>query len=333
MVVLAVVVLNALIGFARSTAPAGRSRRWPSSWPSRRACAATARGRGPRRAGRSGRRGRSPKATGSSRILRMLRARAARGRGGADRRVGAGGQGPRGAGRRAARRAPRCLHAGTVVAAGTGAASPSRPATATELGRISGLLGTVEPLQTPLTRRARARARSPRPSAPSRWCSGRRRLRGFPLADAALAAISLAVAAVPEGLPGRRDDRARDRRAADGARQRDRPPPAGRRDAGQHDRGRLRQDRHADPQRDSCRPSGRRPEASLGTAGRRAPTSRRAAARRRALQRRAVAAGRRLGDPTETALLDAAERAGIDVAAERAARPRWRRSRSTPSAA
>ena len=44
LVVLAVVVLNALIGFARSSAPGGRSRRSPSWSPSRRGCGATGAG-------------------------------------------------------------------------------------------------------------------------------------------------------------------------------------------------------------------------------------------------------------------------------------------------
>ena len=177
--------------------------------------------------------------------------------GGADRRVGAGREGHRpGGGRRAARR-PRARWpsparssppaSGTGVVVATGAA--------TEIGRISTLLAEVEPLTTPLLRqmdrlrahsspssilalaaldlRLRRAASAATPSADDVHGRGRPRRRGD-----------------PRGPAGGDDHHAGDRRAAHGAAQRDHPPPAGGRDAGLGHRDLLRQDRHADPQRD-----------------------------------------------------------------------------------
>ena len=73
----------------------------------------------------------------------------------------------------------------------------------TELGRISGLLGGVEPTQTPLTRSI-ARLGSTVTKVigvVAVVLLAVALLRGYPVADAALAAITLAVAAIPEGLP------------------------------------------------------------------------------------------------------------------------------------
>ncbi len=95
------------------------------------------------------------------------------------------------------------LHGGTLVAAGSAEAVVVTTGDRTELGRISGLLGGVEPTQTPLTRSIARLG-----SAVTRVIGvvavvllAVALLRGYPLADAALAAITLAVAAIPEGLP------------------------------------------------------------------------------------------------------------------------------------
>ncbi len=95
------------------------------------------------------------------------------------------------------------LHGGTLVTAGTAEAVVVATGDRTELGRISGLLGTVEPTQTPLTRNI-GRLGSTLTKvigAVAVVLLGVALLRGYPLADAALAAITLAVAAIPEGLP------------------------------------------------------------------------------------------------------------------------------------
>ena len=95
------------------------------------------------------------------------------------------------------------LHAGTVVAAGTGVGVAVATGPGTQVGRISALLDAVDPLQTPLTREldrlGRVITGAIGVSAVALGVVAV--VRGFPLADAALAGISLAVAAVPEGLP------------------------------------------------------------------------------------------------------------------------------------
>ena len=95
------------------------------------------------------------------------------------------------------------LYAGTVVAAGSGRGVTVATGLSTELGRIAGLLGSVEPLETPLTRDlARfGRVITGAIAAAAVLLAAVAAVRGFTLADAALAGISLAVAAVPEGLP------------------------------------------------------------------------------------------------------------------------------------
>ncbi len=95
------------------------------------------------------------------------------------------------------------LFAGTVVAAGSGRGVTVATGTETELGRISTLLDAVEPLETPLTRDlARfGRVITAAIAAAAVALAVIAAVRGFPLADAALAGISIAVAAVPEGLP------------------------------------------------------------------------------------------------------------------------------------
>jgi calcium-translocating P-type ATPase len=95
------------------------------------------------------------------------------------------------------------LYAGTVVAAGSGRGVTVATGLHTELGRIAGLLESVEPLETPLTRDlARfGRVITGAIAAAAVLLAVAAAVRGFELADAALAGISLAVAAVPEGLP------------------------------------------------------------------------------------------------------------------------------------
>ncbi len=95
------------------------------------------------------------------------------------------------------------LYAGTVVAAGSGQGVTVATGTSTELGRISSLLEGVKPLETPLTRDlARfGRVITGAIAAAAVLLAAVAAVRGFPPGDAALAGISLAVAAVPEGLP------------------------------------------------------------------------------------------------------------------------------------
>ncbi|HEY6891729.1 MAG TPA: HAD-IC family P-type ATPase, partial [Solirubrobacter sp.] len=95
------------------------------------------------------------------------------------------------------------LYAGTVVSAGSGRGIAIATGTDTELGRISTLLGEVEPLETPLTRDLAhfGRVITAAIAVAAVALGVVAALRGFSVADAALAGISLAVAAVPEGLP------------------------------------------------------------------------------------------------------------------------------------
>jgi magnesium-transporting ATPase (P-type) len=95
------------------------------------------------------------------------------------------------------------LHAGTLAVAGTARALVVRTGDTTELGRISALIDAVDETETPLTRDLRRLG-----SAITRAVAvvavvllGVALMRGYPIADAALAAITLAVAAIPEGLP------------------------------------------------------------------------------------------------------------------------------------
>ncbi|HYN95321.1 MAG TPA: HAD-IC family P-type ATPase [Pilimelia sp.] len=95
------------------------------------------------------------------------------------------------------------LHAGTLAVAGTAQALVVRTGAATELGRISAQLDAAEETETPLTRDLR-RLGSTITRAVAVVAAvllGVALVRGYPVADAALAAISLAVAAIPEGLP------------------------------------------------------------------------------------------------------------------------------------
>lgn len=95
------------------------------------------------------------------------------------------------------------LHAGTLVSAGHGEALVVETGSRTELAHISGLLAAVDRTTTPLTRSiARLGSQITRVIAVVTVALLAIALvRGYPLADAALAAISFAVAAIPEGLP------------------------------------------------------------------------------------------------------------------------------------
>jgi magnesium-transporting ATPase (P-type) len=95
------------------------------------------------------------------------------------------------------------LHAGTLAVAGTAKAVVVRTGDATELGRISALIDAVDELETPLTRDLRRLGLTITRAVAvvAVVLLGIALVRGYPLADAALAAITLAVAAIPEGLP------------------------------------------------------------------------------------------------------------------------------------
>jgi calcium-translocating P-type ATPase len=94
-------------------------------------------------------------------------------------------------------------HGGTMVSSGTGTAVVVRTGERTELGRISELMRRTERVETPLTRGLAGVARL----LTALICIVAAALlavalaRGYLLVDAVLAAVSLAVAAIPEGLP------------------------------------------------------------------------------------------------------------------------------------
>ena len=94
-------------------------------------------------------------------------------------------------------------YGGTLVTAGAGEGVVVATAGRTELGRIAALLDHAAPGETPLVR---ALARVARTLTiviivVAVLLAGVALLRGYPVGDAVLAAITLAVAAIPEGLP------------------------------------------------------------------------------------------------------------------------------------
>jgi len=93
---------------------------------------------------------------------------------------------------------------GCFVAAGQGRGVVVATAAATELGRISTLLGSVERLQTPLLRQMDGFARRLTLiilAICTLAFAFATLVRGYPIGEAFMAMISLAVAAIPEGLP------------------------------------------------------------------------------------------------------------------------------------
>jgi magnesium-transporting ATPase (P-type) len=95
------------------------------------------------------------------------------------------------------------LHGGTVIAADGAEAMVVATGDRTELGRISSLLSSVEETQTPLTRSI-ARLGSPITKVigiVAVVLLGFALLRGYPVADAFLAAVTLTVASIPERSP------------------------------------------------------------------------------------------------------------------------------------
>lgn len=95
------------------------------------------------------------------------------------------------------------LHAGTLVSAGRGRGLVVETGARTQLGHISRLMDSAEDTQTPLTRGiARLGTAITRVIAViAVVLLGVALARGYPFTDAALAAVALAVAAIPEGLP------------------------------------------------------------------------------------------------------------------------------------
>jgi magnesium-transporting ATPase (P-type) len=95
------------------------------------------------------------------------------------------------------------LYGATLVASGSARAVVVATGERTELGHISRLLAGAEPPETPLNRTlARVgRVITAGVAAVSVVLFAIGLLRGYPLADAVLVAVTLAVAAIPEGLP------------------------------------------------------------------------------------------------------------------------------------
>ncbi|WP_437490016.1 HAD-IC family P-type ATPase [Sorangium sp. So ce1014] len=92
---------------------------------------------------------------------------------------------------------------GTLVTSGTATAVVISTGAATELGRISSMLHEATEIETPLTRSMAkvGRVLTIAIVAVALVIVGVALLRGYPPVDAMLAGISLAVAAIPEGLP------------------------------------------------------------------------------------------------------------------------------------
>jgi calcium-translocating P-type ATPase len=95
-------------------------------------------------------------------------------------------------------------YSGTFVAAGQGAGLVVATGVATELGRISTMVGGVETLETPLTRQTRRFARQLTLiilGVAALAFAFAIRFRGYAMDEAFMLVVGLAVAAIPEGLP------------------------------------------------------------------------------------------------------------------------------------
>ena len=95
-------------------------------------------------------------------------------------------------------------YSGTLVAGGQGAGLVIATGAATELGRISAMVGGVESLTTPLLRQMDAFARRLTIvilAVAACVCAFAALVRGYEIEQAFMAAVGVAVAAIPEGLP------------------------------------------------------------------------------------------------------------------------------------
>src|SRR5271154_6721077 len=95
-------------------------------------------------------------------------------------------------------------YSGTLVAGGQGAGLVIATGAATELGRISAMVGGVESLTTPLLRQMDAVARRLTIvilAVAACVCAFAALVRGYEIEHAFMAAVGVAVAAIPEGLP------------------------------------------------------------------------------------------------------------------------------------
>jgi magnesium-transporting ATPase (P-type) len=95
-------------------------------------------------------------------------------------------------------------YSGTLVASGEGAGLVVATGAATELGRISAMVGGVESLTTPLLRQMDAFAKRLTIvilAVAAGVCAFAALARGYEIEHAFMAAVGVAVAAIPEGLP------------------------------------------------------------------------------------------------------------------------------------
>ena len=95
-------------------------------------------------------------------------------------------------------------YSGTLVASGQGAGLVVATGAATELGRISAMVGGVESLTTPLLRQMDAFAKRLTIvilAVAACVCAFAALVRGYEIEHAFMAAVGVAVAAIPEGLP------------------------------------------------------------------------------------------------------------------------------------
>ena len=149
------------------------------------------------------------------------------------------------------------LFSSTVATYGRGRAVVVATGMGTEVGRIAGLLEAAEkeptPLQQELDRTGKRLSIIMLGICAVVFATG---LLSSPVINLNailslfLFAVALAVAAIPEALPAIVTVGSEPRRAAHGGGQRHRAQAAGGRDARRRDRDLLRQDRHADAQRD-----------------------------------------------------------------------------------